>query len=223
MGNKHPNYHAQEKAEAWEHLLGYAVEDASGTRIGTLKALWEDFTRRPAYLGVATGWLAFGNIHIVPAQYAGVSERLRRIRLPFSAETVRRAPECSAKSEITLKGETKIRDYYRGKLRASMTDGDIAARVAPDGIGDWRRGVSPAEDLNPVERTETDDESPRTGLRKFEHDTRPRQGETEPELGLPDRDPHAAPEEGFVPMPDLDPDFGKTRRPRGPDPDRPLH
>jgi len=113
MARQEENYHAQAQAVAWEYLIGYSVEDGKGEKIGTVKALWEDFTRQPAYLGIATSWLDMGRIHVVPAHYATVSERKQCIRLPFAADIVKNAPECHAADEITLRGETKIRDYFR--------------------------------------------------------------------------------------------------------------
>lgn len=113
MARQEENYHAQAQAVAWEYLIGYSVEDEKGEKIGTVKALWEDFTRQPAYLGIATSWLDMGRIHVVPAHYATVSERKQCIRLPFAADIVKNAPECHAADEITLRGETKIRDYFR--------------------------------------------------------------------------------------------------------------
>jgi len=115
MAYQDDKYHRQAQVDAWEHLLGYAVLDRQGDKIGTIKALWEDYTRQPAYLGVATSWLDMGRIHLVPAQFATLSERNKCVRLSFSAEVVKGAPECHANDEITLSGETKIRDYYYRK------------------------------------------------------------------------------------------------------------
>jgi hypothetical protein len=115
MAYQDDKYHRQAHLDAWEHLLGYAVVDKNGEKIGTVKALWEDYTRQPAYLGVATSWLDMGRIHLVPAQFAALSERRKCLRLPFPAEVVKEAPQCHAKDEITLSGETKIRDYYSRK------------------------------------------------------------------------------------------------------------
>lgn len=115
MAYQDDKYHRQAQVDAWEHLLGYAVLDPQGDKIGTVKALWEDYTRQPAYLGVATSWLDMGRIHLVPAQFATLSERHKCVRLSFPAEVVKDAPECHATDEITLSGETKIRDYYHRK------------------------------------------------------------------------------------------------------------
>ena len=115
MAYQDDKYHRQAQTDAWEHLLGYAVVDKDGDKIGTVRALWEDFTRQPAYIGVATSWLDMGRIHVVPAQFATWSARRKCLRLPFPAEVVKDAPQCHAADEITLSGETKIRDYYYRK------------------------------------------------------------------------------------------------------------
>jgi len=134
MSYQDDKYHRQAQADAWEHLLGYDVLDQQGDKIGTVKALWEDYTRQPAYLGVATSWLDMGRIHLVPAQFATLSERKRCVRLSFPADVVKGAPECHATDEITLSGETKIRDYYyrkgiwTGRGRVSDESRDVHAR-----------------------------------------------------------------------------------------------
>jgi hypothetical protein len=116
MAYQDDKYHRQaHHQEAWAHLLGYPVLDKDGGKIGTVKALWEDYTRQPAYLGISTSWLDMGRIHVVPAQFATLSERTQCLRLPFDADVIKDAPQCHATDEITLSGETKIRDYYYRK------------------------------------------------------------------------------------------------------------
>lgn len=132
MAYQDDKYHRHAQVDAWEHLLGYAVLDRNGDKIGTVKALWEDYTRQPAYLGVATSWLDLGRIHLVPAQFATLSERQKCLRLSFPAEVVKGAPECHANDEITLSGETKIRDYYERKgIGAGLGRDYGEAREAP--------------------------------------------------------------------------------------------
>lgn len=116
MAHQDDKYHRQaHHQEAWAHLLGYPVFGPDGGKIGTVKALWEDYTRQPAYLGIGTSWLDLGRIHVVPAQFATLSERRQCLRVPFEAEVIRNAPQCHAQDEITLSGETKIRDYFHRK------------------------------------------------------------------------------------------------------------
>ena len=64
-------------------LIGCDVLDKTGEKIGTLECLWEDETRQPAFLGVRTGWLGFGKIHVVPA-YSAERQGYQTLRLPFS-------------------------------------------------------------------------------------------------------------------------------------------
>jgi hypothetical protein len=71
-----------------------------------------------------------GRIHVVPAQFATLSERRKCLRLPFAAEVVKDAPQCHATDEITLSGETKIRDYYYRK-----GIGDSGLGREPEGSG----------------------------------------------------------------------------------------
>jgi len=115
MSRQDDKYHRHAQVDVWEHLLGYDVLDRQGGKIGTVKALWEDYTRQPAYLGIATSWLDMGRIHLVPAQFATLSERHKCVRLSIPSDVVKGAPECHANDEITLSGETKIRDYYSRK------------------------------------------------------------------------------------------------------------
>lgn len=104
---------ASAQMEEHERLIGFAVEDETGEKVGTVKAVWEDHTGQPAYLGVATGWLGLGRIHVVPVHYASISESAKRIRLPFAADTVKNAPDYDSDFDIASEGETAIRNYYR--------------------------------------------------------------------------------------------------------------
>jgi len=171
MARQEENYHAQAQAVAWEYLIGYSVEDGKGEKIGTVKALWEDFTRQPAYLGIATSWLDMGRIHVVPAHYATVSERKQCIRLPFAADIVKNAPECHAADEITLRGETKIRDYFR--RQGVPTDFDPDPGKASKASGNVHRLAEP--DWSPQAREK--DEG-RTRMRREPEETL----EEEPEM-----------------------------------------
>ena len=160
MANQDDKYHRQAQLDVWEHLLGYDVVDIDGGKIGTVRALWEDYTRQPAYLGVATSWLDLGRIHVVPAQYATLSEKRRCLRLPFPATVVKDAPQCHATDEITLSGETKIRDYYRKKGAGGLADAQageaMSRRIredAPSRSPDWRARPEEDEDENADDRS----------------------------------------------------------------------
>ena len=101
-----------EKGSEW---IGYEALDASGKRIGEVKAAWEDAADRLTYLGIATGWLGLGRIHVVPARETEVSRELRQIRMPFEASVNTMGPDFDADYEITEEGERLIRAYYRDR------------------------------------------------------------------------------------------------------------
>ena len=63
-------------------LVDYAVVDKNNNKVGTVDAIWQDTSGQPEYLAVRTGWLGLGKAHVVPAQFADVNDRSKRIRLP---------------------------------------------------------------------------------------------------------------------------------------------
>lgn len=189
MANRDDQYHRQAQVETWAHLLGYEIIDQAGEKIGTVKALWEDYTRQPAYLGVATSWLDMGRIHVVPAQFFSLSEKRKCLRLPFAADVVKGAPECHAEDEITLSGETKIRDYfYRKGIGAGAVGPASGAGERPESRGDWSPRGRQDED-NPrgfQERIRDSVDEGKARLGGSRADTTPEgYGLPEREMGLP--------------------------------------
>jgi len=196
MAYQDDKYHRHAQVDAWEHLLGYAVLDRQGDKIGTVKALWEDYTRQPAYLGIATSWLDLGRIHLVPAQFATLSERHKCLRLSFPADVVKGAPECHASDEITLSGETKIRDYYDrkgigtswGRGHGEMTDTSLR-EDRPVRSADWTardRREEPEENRSIKDKIR---DAVDEGKAKLSQESKPDSPETydraEREMGLP--------------------------------------
>jgi hypothetical protein len=159
MAYQDDKYHRQAHQESWEHLLGYAVLGPDGDKIGTVKALWEDYTRQPAYLGIATSWLDMGGIHLVPAQFATVSERRQCLRLPFDAEVVKNAPQGHATDEITLSGETKIRDYY---YRKGFGTGAGPGHAEPASVPIREDKPAPSPDWSAHDRRKQEEEESRS-------------------------------------------------------------
>jgi uncharacterized protein (TIGR02271 family) len=94
-----------------ERYVGFDVVDRTDNKIGTLECLWSDFTGDPAFIGVKTGWL-FGKTHVVPAHSAHVSQRDRRIRLPYDEQRVKDAPSYEADAELTPQIEDEVNRYY---------------------------------------------------------------------------------------------------------------
>jgi hypothetical protein len=104
---------AHAEADAYERFIGSTVEDAAGKKVGTVKAVWEDAAGQPAYLGVATGWLGLGRIHVVPARYADLQDQERPVRLSLPADIIKDAPDFEADYDITPEGEAAVLAYYR--------------------------------------------------------------------------------------------------------------
>src|SRR4051812_9905493 len=84
-----------------ERLVGCDVIDSEGTIVGTVSCIWEDASRQAAFLGVRTGWLGMGKIHVVPAYAAQFSTQSETIRLPFTSEIVKNAPSFDADARMS--------------------------------------------------------------------------------------------------------------------------
>jgi uncharacterized protein (TIGR02271 family) len=95
----------------FSNYIGHDVVDTSGNKIGTLECLWTDNNNEPTFLGVRTGWL-IGKTHVVPAHQAYVSERGRRIRLPYDADRIKSAPSYDPGIELDERTEQHIYSYY---------------------------------------------------------------------------------------------------------------
>jgi uncharacterized protein (TIGR02271 family) len=129
---------AQAQLSEYERMIGYDVEDKDGGKVGKVETLWEDHTGQPAFLGIRTGWLGLGKIHVVPAEYAAYSDKSHAIRLPFDEETIKSAPDFDAESEFTNEGETRLYDYYQGRgfgtafYGRSLSDRSLSDRSLSD-------------------------------------------------------------------------------------------
>lgn len=110
-------------------FLDYTVCDRDGSKIGSIDAVWEDHTGRPAYVAVRTGWLGLGRAHVVPAQQAEVNEQKKIVRLPFTAAEIKSAPSFDSQDDINEDSEFTIsshygleRDWYRDHGQARLED-----------------------------------------------------------------------------------------------------
>jgi uncharacterized protein (TIGR02271 family) len=103
-----------------DRYLDYTVIDRSGDKVGSVDAIWEDRTGQPAYIAVKTGWLGLGKAHVVPAHGADVSHETRKIRLPYTSETIKNAPSFEAQADIDDAAERRIAEYY-SQHRSSWT------------------------------------------------------------------------------------------------------
>ncbi|MDB5105807.1 MAG: hypothetical protein JWP91_3496 [Fibrobacteres bacterium] len=153
MAYQDENLSSQAQMNEYERLLGYDVEDKDGNKIGSVKTVWEDHTGQPAFLGISTGWLGLGKIHVVPAHYATYTERGKRIRIPFNEDVIKSAPEFESDYDFTEEGESRLYEYYRGKgMDTSFYDRDRSPTETAD------MGRSPAADMDTdiAMRTDTD-------------------------------------------------------------------
>jgi uncharacterized protein (TIGR02271 family) len=118
-----------------ERYLDYTVLDRDGDKVGSVDAVWEDHTGQPAYVAVKTGWLGFGNAHVVPAHGAEVSDSTRKIRLPYTAEMIKNAPSFEQQADIDQDAEMRIAEYYR----SYGYEGDTHYRASRDDTPSTRR------------------------------------------------------------------------------------
>jgi uncharacterized protein (TIGR02271 family) len=92
--------------------IDYTVIGRDDHKIGTVDSVWLDSDGDPAYLALRTGWLGMGKTHVVPAQSANVSDRKREIRLPYTAEQIKNAPDFDSSVQLQPADENRIGSYY---------------------------------------------------------------------------------------------------------------
>ena len=110
--------------------IDYTVVDRSENKVGTVDSVWLDHNGQPAYVAIRTGWLGMGKTHVVPAQNADVSESRRVIRLPYTEDQIKGAPDFDASAQLQSADEDRIGTYYstHGFQRDNwLRDRDIAA------------------------------------------------------------------------------------------------
>jgi uncharacterized protein (TIGR02271 family) len=171
---------SQAQLHELERLIGNEVYDKNDAKVGIVESVWEDRTGQPAFLGIRTGWLGLGRIHVVPAHYATMSEKKRRIKLPFDEAVIKGAPEFTSEYEFSDEGESRLYEYYRGQgMDTSFYDREEAGR-------DWTSGASREE----VRETELDEGRSALGekvekAKGFLKRDEPRDRETEGDRTIP--------------------------------------
>src|SRR3954468_19306096 len=93
--------------------IGYTVIDRNKDKIGTVESVWLDSDGDPAYLAVRTGWLGMGRTYVGPAQSANASEFQKQIRLPYTLEQIKEAPEFDSNAHLQSQDEDRITSYYK--------------------------------------------------------------------------------------------------------------
>ena len=143
-----------------ERLIGCAVHDETGRKIGDVHNLWADETGQLSFIGVKTGWI-FGKNHVVPVHTSQVNERQRIIRLPFSEEKIKNAPTFDADRDLSDSAENEIYRYY-GVTRSEYK----RQFIQPLPAGTMQTTAPQGEDIyTPLRRTdaESDATKPRFG------------------------------------------------------------
>src|SRR5688500_12109057 len=92
--------------------IDYTVVDRNEDKIGTVESVWLDHGNQPAYLSVRSGWLGMGRTYVVPAQNADVRERSRIVRLPYTLEQLKGAPDFDSSANLQTTDEDRIGTYY---------------------------------------------------------------------------------------------------------------
>jgi uncharacterized protein (TIGR02271 family) len=118
-------------------FIGYEVVDRNSNKVGTVQCFWTDHTGQAAFVGVETGWF-MPKIHVIPVHQAEVSERRRRLRIPYTEEKVRSAPSHESEEELRDEHQISILRHYGiesgiGNTQATQpgeTEGIAATTVA---------------------------------------------------------------------------------------------
>lgn len=97
-----------------ERVIGFDVIDRNNQDIGNVSAFWTDHRGRPAFIGVRAFWLV-GKTHVVPAYGAEVNPTGKRVRVPFTNEEVKGAPNYDPDAELDEAKEREVIEYYRAK------------------------------------------------------------------------------------------------------------
>lgn len=110
------------------------VVDQDGEKVGFLDQVYLDNTTgEPAWVTVRTGWFA-GRRCFCPLVDAEMVAT--QIRLPYSLETIKGAPDISVDRHLTEDEEEQLLDYYAADQRP-----DGAADEGADGGADGGAGA----------------------------------------------------------------------------------
>lgn len=101
--------------------IGYEVIDRNNEKLGNVHSVWLDHENEPAYLAIKTGWLGMGHTYVVPTQRAEVSERKQQIRIPYTVDQIKGAPQFQADAQLQSQDEERIGTYY--KTHGFQTEG----------------------------------------------------------------------------------------------------
>ncbi|HKP97718.1 MAG TPA: PRC-barrel domain-containing protein [Fibrobacteria bacterium] len=111
--NENGTWSEEDERVFFHRLIGFEVLDRDGNRVGVVDAVFEDEPDRREFLGMRLGTLGLGRLRLVPAQFAEIDENTRKIKFPFPAHMLERAPAFDGDFEFGSESERKVYDYYR--------------------------------------------------------------------------------------------------------------
>src|SRR4051812_24729397 len=108
---------------------GKTVLDREGEKVGTLGDLYLDGeTERPAYAGVRTG-LFKRRESVVPLD--GAQETDDGLRLPYSAQQIREAPNLDPDVELSDEEADRLRAHYEPGAEVTRSEEEVEFRTEP--------------------------------------------------------------------------------------------
>ncbi|HEU4975447.1 MAG TPA: PRC-barrel domain-containing protein [Baekduia sp.] len=112
--------------QAWR---GHKVLDPEGHKIGTVEDVYLDReTSEPEWAAVKTGLIG-SNVSFVPIH--GVTPTDGELRLPYTKEQVKDAPEIEVDGALSVEDEERLYEHY-GRARPETAGGTPTAEGAGD-------------------------------------------------------------------------------------------
>lgn len=113
-----------------QQYIDFEVQDSTGDKFGRVHHLWTDDSGNPQFLGVTAGWL-LERRYILPADQAEVNEYQRTIRLPYTKEQIKSAPDFEEMDELKDDHRQRIRGHYRAWVGAQEFPTETSTTPAP--------------------------------------------------------------------------------------------
>jgi uncharacterized protein (TIGR02271 family) len=119
-----------------QKYIGFEVQDSTGDKFGRVHHLWTDEAGNPQFVGVTAGWL-FERHYIIPADQAEVNEYQHTLRLPYTKQQIKDAPNFVEADELVDADRERIYSHYGlsyGSRFATTAGDDITERGAHDAV-----------------------------------------------------------------------------------------
>lgn len=137
MNLAHPHHAETTTAGALAVMFDYDVLDCGNEKIGVVNNLWPDENGRLAYVGVRTGWLLHKD-YLIPADGVEIHHDSRTVQLPYTAQTVKDAPEFDSTGSFPNESVYKILYYYGTHDSATVEEAIVSdASTAPEAPQDF--------------------------------------------------------------------------------------